>query len=158
MNFDHLHPAIVHFPIALLIVVAILGIISLFKETLFLKRMIFWLLVMAILFAVLAIASGLYEENRIAHNEAIHEIMEKHETNAFIVAGYFVALFIWFWLRKMITHKVEYTIWVILAVAGCGLLAYQNDLGGKMVYEHGAAVKPMQHQLGQESGHDHHSE
>ncbi len=158
MSMDHIHPAIVHFPVSIFVIAGILGIISLFKEEIFLKRMIFWLFCFGIVFAAGAIASGLYEEEHIVHNEAIHEIMEKHETNAFIVAGFYLLLFIWFWLRKRIENKTEYTIWVILVVAGCGLLAYQNDLGGKMVYNEGAAVKPMEQIIKQEPEHDHHSE
>jgi uncharacterized membrane protein len=159
MNSLPLHPAIVHFPIAIFIVITLLAIISTFAQAIFLKRTIFWLFIIAILSAVVAIITGLSEEETIPHNEAIHEIMEKHETNAFIISGFFVAMFLWFWTRSRIPVKKEYFVWVILMIVGCFFLAYQNYLGGEMVYGHGAGVQPMEKVLQLEednSGHHHH--
>lgn len=150
-----LHPAIVHFPIAIFVIIGLLGIISIFTETVFLKKTIFWLYILGILSALAAIISGLLAEESLVHNEAIHELLEKHETNAFIISGFFLILFVWYWIRKKIERKVEYIIWVLLIIVGTGFLAYQNYLGGEMVYGHGAAVKPMESIIKQEAGQGH---
>lgn len=153
-----LHPAIVHFPIAIFVIIGILGIISIFTHREFLKNMILWLFIFGIVFTVAAIITGLIEEDSLVHNDAIHELLEKHETNAYVAAAFFVVMFIWFIFRKKINRKAEYIIWVILLMAGTGLLGYQNYLGGKMVYGQGAAVRPMEKIIQATSTHQHHHE
>ena len=150
-----LHPAIVHFPIALLITAALAAVIYLFNRTAFLKQMIFWLLIIGVIFGAAAVLSGLYEEDKIVHNEAIHEIIETHEKIGFAIAGLFVLLLIWFWVRKNVMSTGELSIWVLGALAGVGLLLYQGYLGGEMVFGEGAGVEPYEQYIEPLDGHHH---
>lgn len=150
------HPAVVHFPIAIFVISGILGIISIFTHREFIKNMLLWLFIFGIVFTVAAIFTGLMQEDSLVHNDAIHELLEKHETNAYVAAVFFIIMFAWFLIRKKINGKSEYILWVILLLAGTGLLGYQNYLGGEMVYGQGAAVRPMEKIIQATSTHEHH--
>lgn len=71
-----------HFPVALLISVALFGILAVIvknKRNVF-QKVLFWNFLLGIAGAFAAIVTGLYEEQRIFHNEEIHALMETHKT------------------------------------------------------------------------------
>lgn len=45
--------------------------------------------------------------------------------------------------------KREYILWVFFLVLGTGMTFYQGWVGGRMVFEHGAGVKPMEQYMEQ---------
>lgn len=163
-----LHPRIVHFPVALLISAAILGILALIwkgkRNTL--KEALFWNLILGVAGAILALISGLVEEKTLVHNDTIHSIMETHELLGFVFSGIFLAVLIWLFIRKPKMKTTEFSALVTILVLSSGLLGYSAHLGGKMVYEQGAGVFPMEeiispgeHQHEHGSGEtDHHDE
>lgn len=163
-----LHPRIVHFPVALLISAAILGILALIwkgkRNTL--KEVLFWNLILGVAGAVLALISGLVEEKTLVHNDTIHSILETHELLGFVFSGIFLAVLIWLFVRKPKMKATEFSALVTILVLSSGLLGYSAHLGGKMVYEQGAGVVPMEeiispgeHQHEHGSGEtDHHDE
>lgn len=75
----NLHPAIVHFPIALLVVAALIAILAIFNKKESLKKWMFRNLVSGVMFAPLAIISGIIEEQDPQHNEAIHSVLIIHK-------------------------------------------------------------------------------
>jgi uncharacterized membrane protein len=152
----NLHPVIVHFPIALLVVAALLATISLFIKKESWKEWMFKNLVLGLAFVPLAIIAGIIEEQNLQHNEAIHSVLTIHKYNGFVVLIIYSILTIWFWRRKNSIQKKEYTAWVLCLLLATGLLSYQGYLGGKMVFDLGAGVKPMEASM--MKGHDHGSE
>jgi uncharacterized membrane protein len=141
-----IHPRIVHFPIALLITAAVFGILALIfksKRNMF-KEVLFWNLVLGVAGVFVAIISGLREEKTLPHNEAIHSIMETHELLGFIFSGIFLAVLIWMIVRKSKMKTLEFLGVVVILVLSSGLLGYSAHLGGKMVYQEGAGVVPME--------------
>jgi uncharacterized membrane protein len=162
-----LHPKIVHFPVALLISAALFGILALIWKSKrdALKEVLFWNLALGVIGAVVAIISGLFEEKTLIHNDTIHSILETHELLWFIFSGLFFAVLIWMITRKSKMKTTEFSALVAVLVLSAGLLGYSAHLGGKMVYEEGAGVVPMeeiispkehQHQHGGEET-DHHN-
>lgn len=143
----NLHPAIVHFPIALLVVAALLAILSLFNKKESIREWMFRNLVFGVVFAPLAIISGMIEEQSLQHNEAIHSVLIIHKYNAFVILGVYAVLTFWFWKRKNTMQSKEYAVWVVCLLLGTGLVAYQGYLGGKMVFDLGAGVKPMEESM-----------
>lgn len=140
-----LHPRIVHFPVALLISAAFLGILALiFKSKRnILKEVLFWNLALGIVGAIAAIITGLSQEDTLVHNEAIHSLMETHEELGFVFSSIFLVLFIWMLLRKSKMKTTELTAIVVMLILTSGLLVYSAHLGGEMVYKQGAGVIPM---------------
>jgi uncharacterized membrane protein len=161
-----LHPAIVHFPVALLSLAAFFAVISLFKKREFFKEIAFWNLLAGVIGAIAAVLTGLIEEQSLVHNDAIHQLLEKHELNGFAILVLSFSLLTWIWVRKTKVGRREYMVWVFCLVLGTGMVFYQGWLGGKMVFEQGAGVKPMESHMEQAgdstnthdhsgSGHDH---
>ena len=149
-----LHPRIVHFPVALLITATVFGILALVfrnKRKKFMELLI-WNLAFGVGGAFLAIISGLLEEKTLVHSDKIHEIMETHELLGFIFSGVLFIVLIWMILRKSKMRLPEFTSIVILLVLSSGLLGYGAHLGGRLVYEEGAGVLPMESVI---SGEDH---
>ena len=163
-----LHPLIVHFPIALLItsvLFAVLAVLIKNKREVF-KDILLGNLLLGTIGAVAAIISGKFAEESLAHNTKIHEIMEVHETLGYILTSIFAIIVIWLILRRYKIQIKELIIMTSFLIIASGLLVYTAYLGGKMVYEEGAGVIPMEKIMNNqthehnhvESGEDSHTE
>src|SRR5687768_946270 len=139
-----LHPAIVHFPISLLTIAALFAVISLFTKKEFFKAFAFWNLLLGVIGTIAAVLTGLMEEQTLVHNDAIHEILEKHKMNGFAILVLSFTLLTWFLVRKNKFRKNEYILWVFFLVISTAMIFYQGYLGGRMVFGEGAGVKPME--------------
>lgn len=105
-----------------------------------LKAAGFWTLIGGVLGSILAVASGLIAEDRIAHSEVVHQIMERHETWAISVSIAFALLAVWRLWRRGALPRAERPVYLILASVGALAILYTAHLGGTMVYQHGAGV------------------
>lgn len=156
-----IHPRIVHFPVAFLIGAALFGILALIfksKRNVF-KEALFWNLALGVAGTVVAVITGLLEEESLVHNDTIHSILETHELLGFIFSGIFLAVLIWLILRKSKMKDIEFTGMVVVLILSTGLLGYSAHLGGKMVYEQGAGVIPMENIISKEEhNHSHDAE
>ncbi len=52
-------------------------------------------------------------------------------------------------------HKTEYIAWFVCLILGGRMLMYQGYVGGKMVFDLGAGVKPMEPIIESEGGESH---
>jgi uncharacterized membrane protein len=153
-----IHPRIVHFPVALLITTAVIGILALVftSKRRRLMELMTWNLSFGVGGALLAVLSGLLEEKTIVHNDIIHGIMETHKTIGLLLTGVSLLLFSWWILRKSKMRLLEFTSLVIVLVLSVGLLVYGAHLGGRLVYEEGAGILPMEKIIsGKEHNHQH---
>ncbi len=105
-----------------------------------LKAAGFWTLVGGVLGSVLAVASGLIAEDRIAHSEVVHQIMGRHETWAISVSVAFALLAAWRIWRRGALPRWERPVYLVLASVGALGILYAAHLGGTMVFRHGAGV------------------
>jgi len=138
----NIHPMFVHFPVAFLpgaFLLFALGI-TLRKPGLNLAGRA--CLYMAAAGALAAVATGLQAENSFPHNEVIHNMMETHETLGWAVLALAGALTAWSFFQA--EHRPK-AAWVFLALLGLANLAAMQgaDIGARMVYLEGAAVKPV---------------
>jgi len=148
-----LHPAIVHFPIAFLAVAGVLAIVSLFTKREILKGWILKSLVAGLTLLPAAIIAGLVEQNQITHNDAIHSVLTIHKFTGLAIFLLYTVLTVWLWKRKDAMNSNAYVAFVLCLLVGTGLVLYQGYLGGKMVFELGAGVKPMEKYM--EDNHHH---
>jgi uncharacterized membrane protein len=148
------HPLFVHFPIALLILAGIAALTDTIKSSSQLRKVVVWNLLAATLGAGLAVIVGLRDASVIPHNETIHEIMELHEKMGFIVFIFSLCLSLWFLTRYQHMKKIENIFFIVALWVSITLIGYTGYLGGKMVYDNGAGIKPMQETFHSE-GHDH---
>ncbi|NOZ48098.1 MAG: DUF2231 domain-containing protein [Chlorobi bacterium] len=141
-----LHPKLVHFPVALIIAALLFIVLAIFlkkKRELFIQ-LTFWNLALGALSAIVAVITGLIAENNLVHNNAIHTIMETHQLLGIIVLSITTLLLIWlgFRIKKMKINEVYLFAAGLLIVAS--IVGYTAHLGGKMVYEEGAGIIPME--------------
>ena len=157
---ETLHPITVHFPIALVLTATLIGILAVVVKS---KRrdlvvVLYWLMLIGSISILAALFSGLYEAGKVVHNNAIHEIMETHEILGYIISASFILLSIWVLIRnKKLQVRELYIVTVLLMVTSI-FLVYSAYLGGKMVYEEGAGVAPMEkiiEQMHGSGGHSH---
>jgi uncharacterized membrane protein len=143
---ETIHPMIVHFPIALLLTATLISVLAIIfknkREEL--KIVLYWILILGAVSVLAALFSGLYEDERVIHDEVIHKIMEVHKRLGFVIASAFVLITLWFIIRKRKIQFRELLIITLLLIGTSSVLVYSAYLGGKMVYEEGAGVKPME--------------
>lgn len=138
------HPLFVHFPIALLIVTGIIALIDLLNGKFQLKKVILWNLIFAALGTIITVVSGFIDADVIPHNLTIHEIMEVHEHIGISLLIVTSILSVWIVFRFSKMKKSENILFVIVLWVALILVSYNGFLGGKMVYDNGAGIKPMQ--------------
>lgn len=138
------HPAIVHFPIALLVLSVVADFFGYFYHSDSLKAAGWWSLLGAALGGVLAVAAGYYDmkrEGEKLEHEA-HEQVHKHMYVGFALLVAIIGLTVWRWL---IFDGQSYEIgWIylIIAVLIVALAFFQGWLGGELVFGYGVGVAP----------------
>jgi uncharacterized membrane protein len=135
-----LHPLIVHFPIALIIVAAAFEMIAWFSNKVALHRAALVNLIAATVMAVPVILAGLAAEDAVFTADPAHDVLEIHEALAFISLGILFLLSVW----AIIGYKrwddrapVLFLIGLLIAAGSIGATGY---FGGELVFKHGVAV------------------
>jgi uncharacterized membrane protein len=143
-----LHPKIVHYPIAFLLIYVLLEIAGVLSKKAFFQKSAHLFLLLGVIAAVAAvitgnqaadIASKLKDKGAIIPSGLISE----HQEYATITLWYFTLLLVlrtFFVLKKRFRGFVQY-IFILLAITG-GYLIYQTgDHGGRLVYDHGVGTE-----------------
>src|SRR2546428_251750 len=82
------------------------------------------------------VLAGMQAEDVIEHGEAIHELMETHETLALTTMGIFTAVLAWKLFRRARLTGAEEVGLRLLGVAGFVAIIWTAVIGGKLVFEH----------------------
>ncbi|MEW5700968.1 MAG: DUF2231 domain-containing protein [Candidatus Zixiibacteriota bacterium] len=134
-----LHPMLVHFPIALVLLVAALDGGRWFFDRDRLLGCGFWdgttpILIAAMVAAMAAIASGLAVESSVHAAPRVMELIEAHELAAFGTAGLVSILALWrMALRGGFPRKGRWA-YLVLITAAVLCVAYGAYLGGEMAF------------------------
>jgi uncharacterized membrane protein len=146
MNFLPVHPALVHLPIAfvLLSVVADLTarLIKSEPRRAAFRTVGFWALIAGLIGGALTIAAGYLDMDRAALTPETHELVDLHMTIGWILGVSLVILSAWRWLiwhRGQMTINTAYLVGAFLVLA---VTLFQGWYGGEMVYAYGAGVAP----------------
>ena len=140
-DLPRLHAVLNDFPVGLLVAAVIFEILFLFTKRDSLRIVAYWMLMAGVIGAGLAVLSGLGAEDRIAHGEAVHEIMEEHEELAYITTGIFAVVALWRLVRERVMSRGERMAALCLALVGSGFLVSTGKHGGEMVFDHAAGIK-----------------
>lgn len=146
--FSHLHPMVVHFPVALLALYSILEIANFFKTSDFLNKSVNIILILGVAGLVSGVLTGNLEKQSAESlmknaNKSIHTAIEDHEDMANITVWYFTALLfvrLYFSLKKKMTKKIK-ILFVIFSITGFVLIFATADYGGKLVYRYGVGTE-----------------
>jgi uncharacterized membrane protein len=146
--WNHIHPALVHFPIALLMVAPLLVLVGLLwsAQRRGLHAAALMLLVLGFAGLILALESGEAVERYARATPALLAGVREHELAAqwaTILFGVLGAAFAVLWclplLRKRdLPRKLEMgllALWLLLSVAGVLALARTGHLGGHLVHD-----------------------
>lgn len=142
-DLTHIHPMIVHFPIALLIVGFLADLIGVVTKKEFFNKSGFYLLILGTLGVVAGYISGEYAGDGVTEAGALGQALELHEQAA--------ELSLWLMLgtalvriAAVVFNKYNGAIKIIALVlffAGVLSIARTGYYGGELVFKHAAGVQ-----------------
>jgi uncharacterized membrane protein len=141
-DLTHIHPMIVHFPIALLIVGFLLEAVDLILKKKYLSDAAFLLLIFGAIGAVAAVISGSYAAGGIEEAGPLKHAVETHEGAAelamwltIVAAG--VRLSLVFAKKYVGAFRIIFLVFFFVAVLAVARAGYY---GGELVFKHAAGV------------------
>ncbi|MFA3783309.1 DUF2231 domain-containing protein [Melioribacteraceae bacterium 4301-Me] len=139
----HLHPMIVHFPIALLIIGFLFDVLSLFVKKDFFSNAGFYLLILGTVGVIAAYFSGDYAGDGITETGTLKQALEIHEEAAKLTLWIVItaAVFRIFLVSLKKYHKIYKGIFLILFLFGVLSIFRTGFYGGQLVYKHAAGVQ-----------------
>ncbi|MFZ2322719.1 MAG: DUF2231 domain-containing protein [Ignavibacteriaceae bacterium] len=143
LDLTHLHPMIVHFPIALLIVGFLADAIGLiFKKDFFIKAGLY-LLIFGTLGVVAAYLSGNYAGAGVTEAGALKQALETHEEAATLTLWLMIGAALVRIAMVVLKKYVGVYRWVAFLIFFLGVLSIARTgfYGGELVYKHAAGVK-----------------
>jgi uncharacterized membrane protein len=157
-DWPRLHAALNDLPTALLLTAVLFELIGLVARRPGFRQVSFWTLVVGAIGGAMAVISGLQAEDHIEHGEAVHRVMETHEQLGLITLGVFGILTLWRILRERRMGATERALVLILSLGGVGVLFATANYGGRLIFEHAAAIpsRVLQTELQERTeGHEH---
>ena len=138
--FGFLHPALVHFPLVLLLVSVLLESIGFFAK----DRRFTWAaqitLILGTTATLFAFVAGNFAEVWAARDGIPQDPMEYHELLATITSWTFVFLSAWRLFLGGGANRRGMAVYLVAAGAACVLLGVTGHQGAMLVYNHGAGV------------------
>ena len=135
-----LHPAFVHFPIALVVFSFITDVLGrLFKRP-SLRSAAFWCLLGALVFGAITAATGYYDMTRTrAVLGETFRYVDFHQDVGWVLVGCVLVLTAWrWWIAR--GDRSPGVVYLVVALLVMGLTLFQGWYGGEMVYSQGAGV------------------
>ena len=129
-----LHPALVHFPIAWLVGLAIIDFLGLVRRREEWQRVGIFVLAGTVLSLLPTAATGLLRAAHMPTDAATNALLVTHRTLNFAVAGLVLAAFaLRLWRRNSLEGpwRISY---LVLLFAATGMVLLAADFGGRMVY------------------------
>lgn len=142
VHLPPLHPALVHFPVALFTVSLAADAIGRFRASVVANTLGYWCVILAVLGAAAAVAAGIWDMNRADLAEATHRFVHLHRDIGLALIAMLSLLAIWRWRIWRRSTPENRAGWPYLASAALvfALLAFQGWFGGHLVYGLGAGV------------------
>jgi uncharacterized membrane protein len=148
----NIHPLVVHFPIALLIIAVLFDLARLwFREQNWLHNAVIALYSTGTIGLIAAFWSGRQAVKTVSVTGGAVPVVTSHEDWALytlIFIGLFTAVRLWTWWKELEKGWVLPAL-IVPALIGSGMLWYTGELGAKLVYKHGVAVGEID-RLGQQ--------
>lgn len=143
---DPLHPAVVHFPIAVTLIAWALDVLATFRPMAALRPGATALWVVAVPAAVAALVTGLGAQDSAVIPPAAVPLVEQHRLFAwwsFGVLGALVAARLWLVRGKGLVGW-RMGVWLLTSAAVTVMVLHTARLGGQLVFDHGVGTSPVQ--------------
>jgi uncharacterized membrane protein len=134
-----LHPAFVHYPIALVTFSFLADLLGRVFNVRSLRSAGFWSLVAALIFGAITVTTGYFDFKRDALGD-VSKYADFHMDVGWILISAVLVLCLWRWLvyaRRDLPPGIPYLIAALIVL---GLTLFQGWYGGEMVYSQGAGV------------------
>ena len=148
---SNLHPQIVHFPIAILILYAVFELIGIILKRDSLQKTAHLLLAIGVLTAIAAVLTGnqAAELVKLKVSTNFESLIEEHETFATITLWYFFATLV---LRTYLILKQKFSgvykyLFIPIVLVGIYFIYQTGNHGGKLVYKYGIGTEVMQNDI-----------
>jgi uncharacterized membrane protein len=139
-DWPRLHAALNDLPTALLMTAALFELLALATRKDAFRQVSFWTLILGALGGVAAVLSGLQAEEHIDHGDAVHRVMETHETLALVTLGVFGVLAVWRLVRERRMGTGERALALAATLVGAGVLLATSVYGGRLVFDHAGGI------------------
>ncbi len=148
-TIEDLHSIIVHFPIALLVLLAALTVYAVVRPKPWMLQTTWLLLVVGTIGAIAASVSGLISHFPYEETE-LHGVIETHQSWSFAVTGLFIAITVWRLVSRRRGSDCGASLpFLALVAIGAGLLVMSGMTGGDLVFDYGINVRGVNPLLGQ---------
>ena len=148
----NIHPFVVHFPIALLVIAVLFDLARLwFREQSWLQNAVITLYSLGTAGLIAAFLSGRQAVETVSVTGDAVPVVTSHEDWALytlIFFGIFTTIRLWTWWKELEKGWVLPAL-IVPALIGTGMLWYTGEQGAKLVYKHGVAVGEID-RLGQQ--------
>lgn len=157
-DWPRLHAALNDLPAALLVVAVLFDLAAALTKRPVFREVGYWTMLAGVVGAAAAVLSGLQAEDHIAHGEAVHQVMETHETLAWVTLGVFAVVALWRLVRESTMSRAERGGSLALSLIGLGAVVATGSYGGKLVFEHAAGIPTpvLQEEMHERSEGHHH--
>jgi uncharacterized membrane protein len=134
----HLHPMVIHFPIALFIMALVFETISLIFKNESLRQAAIYMYVTSALIMPLVIRTGIWEAQKLGLR---HPILDKHSQYAIGLMWLSLMSIPILWFINKEFQKYFKAALIIFFISSAVLVSLVGDKGGKMVFEYGVGVE-----------------
>lgn len=157
-DWPRLHAALNDLPAALLLVTVLFDAAAWFTRRDSLRSAALWTLWAGVIGGWVAVVAGLRAEDAIEHGEAIHTLMQRHETIALVTMGVFTVILAYKLFRRGRLSRAEDSVFLVLGVVGAAGIVWTGTVGGKLMFEHAAglpAATLRAEMRNRDAGHEH---
>lgn len=148
-----IHPALVHFPIALLVSSFAADATYAFASIERLRDAGWWMLVAAALTVAPAVLAGFIDMRRASLSEEVHVRVHRHMRVGTALLGVIVALAVWRWTYFAEPRGPLTMLYLDASFLAVALAAFQGWLGGELVYSDAVFVRAQPEQAPDHGGH-----
>lgn len=157
-----IHPALVHFPIALLVLSVAADTTAFWRDIPSLRSAGWWSLAGAFLGALAAVPAGIFDMRRADLRADVHERVHRHMKVGFALLAALGGLTFWRWTMYGHPGRAVPAVYLDAGILTVALAGLQGWLGGELVYTDAVSVRrpgragAEKESRGEDGDHGHH--